>query len=85
LTGETAIVECEPTLVDDEKPDLDAARRLWETAAALGEGTAMFNLGVLAEKGLGAPADSAAAKRWYARGAERKNAASSAALQRMGG
>ena len=67
------------------KADPDAARLLWLTAAALGEGTALFNLGVLAEKGIGGPADAAAAKRWYARGVERKHAASAAALQRLGG
>ena len=67
------------------RADADAARRLWLTAATLGEGTAMFNLGVLAEKGIGMAADPAAAKRWYARGAERKHAGSAAALQRLGG
>jgi hypothetical protein len=67
------------------KADLEAAQRLYVTAAALGEGTAMFNLGVLAEKGMGMTADRALAKGWYARGAERRNAASGAALQRLGG
>ena len=67
------------------KADTDAARRLWLTASTLGEGTAMFNLGVLAEKGIGMTADPAAAKRWYARGADRKHAGSAAALQRLGG
>ena len=67
------------------KADRYAGRRLWLTAATLGKGTAMFNLGVLAEKGIGMAADPAVAKRWYARGAERKHAGSAAALQRLGG
>ncbi len=68
-----------------EKPDLEAARRLWLAAAARGEGTALFNLGALAEKGMGGAADPGLAKRWYARGAERRHAASTAALKRLGG
>lgn len=65
-------------------PDLEAARRLWLAAAARGEGTALFNLGALAEKGIGGPADASLAKRWYSRGAERKDSASTAALKRLG-
>ena len=68
-----------------EKPDLEAARRLWLAAAARGEGTALFNLGALAEKGMGGAIDAGMAKRWYARGAGRKHAASTAALKRLGG
>lgn len=67
------------------QPDAVAARHLWMTAAALGDGTAMFNLGLLAEKGIGMVADPAMAKLWYARGAERKHAGSVAAQKRLGG
>ena len=67
------------------KPDPDGAKRLWMTAAALGEGKALFNLGALAESGRDGPADLGVAKRWYARGAERKDPASAAALRRLGG
>jgi TPR repeat protein len=55
------------------------------TAGALGQGKALFNLGWLAESGMGGPADLGAAKHWYARGAERKDPASVAALKRLGG
>ena len=67
------------------KPDAAAAERLWKAAAALNETTAMYDLGVLYERGIGVPIDLAAAKRWYARGAERKHAASAEALHRLGG
>ncbi len=68
------------------RQDLQAARRLWLTAAALGDGIAMFNLGALAETGFGGqPADLAEAKRWYSRGAEHRHAESAAALERLGG
>jgi serine/threonine protein kinase/TPR repeat protein len=67
------------------KPDPDGAKRLWMTAGALGQGKALFNLGWLAESGMGGPADLGAAKHWYARGAERKDPASVAALKRLGG
>ncbi len=66
-------------------PDIGAARLLWLTAAALGDGTAMFNLGALAERGFEGPPDLAQAKRWYERGAERKHPASAEALRRLGG
>jgi len=66
------------------KADPDGARSLWLVAAALGEGTALFNLGALAESGIGGHPDLAAARRWYARGAEQKNTASAAALKRLG-
>ena len=65
-------------------PDYDAARLLWITAAAIGDGTAMFNLGTMAEKGIGRPPDPDMAKRWYSRGAQYKHAASAAALQMLG-
>jgi TPR repeat protein len=71
--------------VAGNKPDLAAAARMWRVAAALGDGTAMFDLGVMLERGLGVPADLALAKRWYGRGAAAKNVASAAALQRLGG
>jgi TPR repeat protein len=61
------------------------ARAFWKAAAALGEATAMFDLGVQAEKGLGVPVDLPQAKQWYGRGVERHNAASAAALKRLNG
>ena len=67
------------------KADPEAAARLWAVAAALGDGTAMFDLGVMYKKGVGRSADLVVAKRWYARGAERKHQASAAALRRLGG
>lgn len=66
------------------QPDLTAARRLWMAAAARGEVTALFNLGALAEKGIGGPADPGLARQWYTRGAEHRDAASVAALKRLG-
>ncbi len=71
-------------LARGSQPDLTAARRLWMAAAARGEGTALFNLGALAEKGIGGQADIGLAKRWYSRGAEHRDAASVAALKRLG-
>ena len=67
------------------KPDAVAAERLWQAAAARDETTAMYDLGVLLERGIGVPVDLAAAKRWYSRGAERKHTASADALRRLGG
>jgi TPR repeat protein len=67
------------------QPDVAAAQRLWMTAAALGDGTALFNLGALAEHGIGGPVDLSIAKRWYARGAERKSLVCAASLKRLGG
>jgi hypothetical protein len=66
-------------------PDTEMARRLWLTAAALGDETALFNLGALAESGIGGPADKDLARRWYGRGAARNDAPSVAALKRLGG
>jgi uncharacterized caspase-like protein len=65
-------------------PDFEAAHLLWLAAGALGEPTALFNLGALAERGLGEPADPQRARRWYTRGAARNNAPSIAALKRLG-
>ena len=66
-------------------PDKDAARLLWLTAAALNDGTAMFNLGLFAENGYGGSPDPGQAKLWYQRGAERGHNESAAAAQRLGG
>jgi peptidoglycan hydrolase-like protein with peptidoglycan-binding domain len=66
------------------KPDLEAARRLWLAAAAREETTALFNLGALAEKGIGGPVDTGLARRWYSLGADHKDTASAAALKRLG-
>jgi TPR repeat protein len=65
-------------------PDFEAAHLLWLAAAALGEPTALFNLGALAERGLGEPADPRRARGWYARAAARNNAPGIAALKRLG-
>jgi len=67
------------------KPNFQAARLLWLAAAARGESTALFNLGALAEKGIGGPADPNLARRWYSLGARHRDAASVAALKRLGG
>jgi TPR repeat protein len=67
------------------KPDTAAAERLWKAAAARDDAIAMFNLGAMYERGIGVPADAGVAKRWYARGAEHKHAASAEALRRLGG
>ena len=64
-------------------PDFDTARRLWLTAAALGNKTALFNLGALAEKGIDGSADLVGAKRWYALGAKQDDPGSKAALKRL--
>ncbi len=49
------------------KPDGAAAERLWKVAAARDETTAMYDLGVLRERGIGVPVDLAMAKRWVLR------------------
>jgi TPR repeat protein len=43
----------------------DAAREVWQTLAEIGNGDALFNLGVLAEDGLGEPKDMARAEAFY--------------------
>lgn len=43
----------------------DSARHIWEVLAALGNADALFNLGVLAEDGLGEPADLKKAEALY--------------------
>lgn len=45
--------------------DYAAAARDWNTAAKAGNGAAMYNLGVMALTGKGAPKDAAAAARWF--------------------
>ena len=65
--------------------DTEAARLLWQTAAARGEGSAAFNLGALAERGFNGPVNPRLARRWYERGAELGNTDSAAALKRLGG
>ncbi|MCF8210042.1 MAG: sel1 repeat family protein [Rhodoferax sp.] len=47
-----------------------AARHIWETLAGLGNADALFNLGVLAEDGLGEPQDLRKAEALYLAGAE---------------
>jgi TPR repeat protein len=43
----------------------DAAREVWQTLAGVGNGDALFNLGILAEDGLGQPKDMARAEALY--------------------
>ncbi len=51
---------------DDPKTGLPVARQLWEIAAAMGDGTALCNLGLLAENGTGGvKADRKKAIAWY--------------------
>lgn len=49
------------------------ARRVWETLAAVGNGDALFNLGVLAEDGLGEPRDMRRAEQLYTSAAHAGN------------
>lgn len=49
------------------------AREVWETLAEVGNGDALFNLGVLAEDGLGEVRDLAKAETLYASAAQREN------------
>lgn len=49
------------------------AREVWQTLAELGNGDALFNLGILAEDGLGEPRDMARAERLYTSAAQRGN------------
>jgi len=50
--------------------DYDSARRIWQALAERGVAEAWFNLGILAEDGLGEPKDAALALERYRRGAE---------------
>jgi uncharacterized caspase-like protein/TPR repeat protein len=67
------------------KPDLDAARLLWWAGAARGDPIAMYNLGVVYERGMGVTADPKQARAWYERAAVRNHADARAALKRLGG
>lgn len=49
------------------------AREVWQTLAELGNGDALFNLGVLAEDGLGEPRDMGRAERLYTSAAQSGN------------
>ena len=50
-----------------------AARAVWETLAGIGKGDALFNLGVLAEDGLGEPRDMPKAEALYTSAAQTGN------------
>jgi uncharacterized caspase-like protein len=50
--------------------DYQRARQLFETAAALGSGSAMVDLGLQQEAGTGVPANFNAARRWFERAAD---------------
>ena len=51
----------------------DAARAVWQTLAEIGNGDALFNLGILAEDGLGEPRNMARAEAFYASAAAAEN------------
>lgn len=51
----------------------DAAREVWETLAGIGNGDALFNLGILAEDGLGEPKDMLRAEALYTSAAQAGN------------
>lgn len=46
------------------------AREVWETMAGAGDGDALFNLGTLAEQGLGEPRNAVKAEALYRRAAQ---------------
>ncbi|MDB5844259.1 MAG: sel1 repeat family protein [Polaromonas sp.] len=50
-----------------------AAREVWETLAGIGNGDALFNLGILAEDGLGEPKDMPRAEALYVSAAQAGN------------
>jgi TPR repeat protein len=50
-----------------------AAREVWETLAGIGNGDALFNLGILAEDGLGEPKDMSRAEALYVSAAQAGN------------
>jgi TPR repeat protein len=51
----------------------DAAREVWQTLSEVGNGDALFNLGVLAEDGLGEPRNMARAEAFYTSAAAAEN------------
>ncbi|WP_233505853.1 tetratricopeptide repeat protein [Rhodoferax lacus] len=51
----------------------DAAREVWQTLAEVGNGDALFNLGILAEDGLGEPRNMARAESFYTSAAAADN------------
>jgi TPR repeat protein len=51
----------------------DAAREVWQTLAEVGNGDALFNLGILAEDGLGEPRNMGRAEALYASAAAAEN------------
>src|SRR5690606_35437232 len=65
--------------------NFEAARVGWEKAAAMGDADSMLNLGVLNERGEGAPQDYVAARNWYEKAHAAGNANAAAAVQRVMG
>jgi TPR repeat protein len=59
--------------VDEAAKDYSAARKQYDRAADLGSSIAMFNIGILYEKGRGVAQDFAEAKRWYEKAAAAGN------------
>jgi peptidoglycan hydrolase-like protein with peptidoglycan-binding domain len=68
-----------------DKPSPADAQLLWLSAAARGEPVAMFDLGTMYERGIGADADPSAAKKWYGLAAAKGHAQAREALKRLGG
>jgi hypothetical protein len=64
--------------------DPAAAEVLWHLAAAHGEPVAMYNLGVLYERGIGVAANPAQARSWYDRAAAHNHRGAREALKRLG-
>lgn len=66
------------------RPDPSAASLVWWVAAAHGEPIAMFDEGVIYERGIGVAADLARARAWYQRAAAQGHAGAREALKRLG-
>lgn len=64
--------------------DADAAVLLWHAAAARGEVSSMYDLGIFYEKGPNNTPDLTKARYWYARAASRNHANAQGALRRLG-
>ena len=63
--------------------DYAAALAAWQPLAEQGNADAQFNVGVLLDRGMGAPEDPAAAAAWYRRAADQGNAAAQVNLGLM--
>lgn len=68
-----------------KEQNFEAARTGWEKGAALADANAMFNLGVLHERGEGVPQDYVAARTWYEKAQAAGHAKAGDAAQRVMG